>query len=190
MLVHVSSAIVNTEQVRRVMAMVRDNGHQVTRDWTEDVVPPPGEPDERREELLRRGRAEYAAIRRSALLILLNHRDGVAMHTEYGIALGAGRPVWVVNLPRALPSLFDGVGLVTQLHDEQSVPRRLAYLRPPESWRCRIEWHDWEYLEEEVGFMGSATHTRRCSRCTRLQTRYRIGAVESDFEVTADSTWL
>lgn len=105
MKIYVATSFANIPEAREVMARLRAAGHVITHDWTTEAPDPAWCAPERDAYLDKCGAADYQGVVDADALVLINHplaRDAMA---EFGIALGLGRPTFVLY-PDRKPSVF------------------------------------------------------------------------------------
>jgi hypothetical protein len=110
--VYVATSFVNISEARFVMDALIKAGHGVTHDWTLAKVPDGFTEKERNAFLQECGRADYEGVMEADALVLINHdlaRDAMA---EFGAALGAGIPVFVLYPGRRESVFFHRATLV------------------------------------------------------------------------------
>jgi hypothetical protein len=112
MKIYVASSYRNIAETREVIAALRSDGHEITHDWTERGLEKAGlvegttEADTFLEEC---GREDFIGVQACEALVLLAHPECRDALVEFGMALGMGKFVVVVN-PERRRSVFYGAG--------------------------------------------------------------------------------
>ena len=104
MKIFVSGKIGQDSDVRAVMAALRNQGHEITFDWTAIEHLRPYEENSRASS--KAATLEVDGVRRADLLVLLTDDRGVGMFVELGAALALDKPVYVVSRPPARTMFF------------------------------------------------------------------------------------
>ena len=95
MKIFVSGKVGEEGNVRAVMKLLQEAGHELTFDWTKiDHLRPY---DENVAACRETAIKESRSIKDADVLIVLAHERGVGMYVELGIAIGSGIPVRVVT---------------------------------------------------------------------------------------------
>jgi hypothetical protein len=105
--VYVASSFKNKDAVRKVFGALYASGHTVAHDWT--ALNADGMYGYTLEVFLETcGKNDYFGVMRADAVILLAHEDMKDALAEMGVALGAGKPVIVVDAERK-HSVFYGL---------------------------------------------------------------------------------
>jgi hypothetical protein len=105
MLIYVASSYRNISEVREVQKICRDMGHEITVDWTQEIVDPEWPVAEKEAYLQDCGTRDYYGVMEADLVILINHEKARDAMVEWGLAMGAG-VTNIVMYPERRHSVF------------------------------------------------------------------------------------
>lgn len=117
-------------EMNSINARIRNLGHVVTHDWTIWEEENPSKDDE----CSRHAAAmlDYAGVLQSDLLVFWDHPQANGARWECGMAIGAGKPVWIVEYHNDV--VFDGLPQVRTfaswrevLDELEATPTRRLY---------------------------------------------------------------
>jgi nucleoside 2-deoxyribosyltransferase len=102
MRIYVASKFENKDAVREAMQKVRERGHIVTHDWTNEDETQYVRVPARHDRYMRDcAQADVDGVRTAGLVIVLNHPQGKGMFVEMGIAIALGIPVALIDADAA-----------------------------------------------------------------------------------------
>lgn len=111
--VYVAGKFEDKENVRRVQQRLRDLGFEITHDWTPDDA----------SDLQKSAVEDFEGVLQADFLVVLNHTLLYGAAVEIGIALGLGRPVYVIG-PQVRDNVFwhlpQDYGLRTFLTEDEA----------------------------------------------------------------------
>jgi len=93
--VFVSGKIGDEEEARSTMASLIRRGYEITLDWT--TIPHLKPYQDNSAASSDAAFREVAGVLDADALIVIPHEHGVGMYVELGVALGAGKPVYVIT---------------------------------------------------------------------------------------------
>jgi nucleoside 2-deoxyribosyltransferase len=96
-------------EMYKINVMIRNLGHTITHDWTVWDERNPSKDAESR----RHGAAmlDYAGVHAADLVIFWDHPEANGARWEAGMAIGMGKPVWIVEYKNIV--VFDALPQVT-----------------------------------------------------------------------------
>lgn len=103
--VYVASSFKNIPEAREVMDGLQAAGHRIVHDWTRESVDPSWTPKVQDAYLQNCGGDDFKGVLRADAVVLVNHPEARDAMTEFGIALGAGKTVFVLY-PERRTSVF------------------------------------------------------------------------------------
>lgn len=112
MKIYVATAFGNKAEAQELMKILRALQHEITHDWTNETLDPSLSKEQQTEFLYKCGEADARGVFAADLLVLINHPECNDAKTEFGMAIGAGKPVVVLH-PGRRGSVFFGHVLVT-----------------------------------------------------------------------------
>lgn len=119
MKIYVASSFGNIPEVEAVMGVLKGLGHTITHDWTKERVQPGWSEEETTAYLATCGANDARGVRECDVLVLVNHDKCRDSMTEFGMALGLGKPA-IVLFPGRRSSVFfrePGVRMANQFHE-------------------------------------------------------------------------
>jgi len=124
---YIASSMNNKAEVREVMSILIALGHQISHDWTDHEVDRQQSEQEQRTFLERCGFDDYEGVLKADAVILVNHAECHDSMAEFGMAVGANKPVCVYHPSRRFSVFFH---LCSQAHD---LPTLLSIIRSYEN---------------------------------------------------------
>jgi nucleoside 2-deoxyribosyltransferase len=103
--IYVATSFANIPEARDVMSLLREVGHDITWDWTSEALDPSWPKAQQDAYLQKCGAADYQGVVNADALVLINHDKARDAMTEFGVAIGLGRPVFVLY-PERRSSVF------------------------------------------------------------------------------------
>lgn len=108
---YVASSIKNKDNVQKIFALLVDEGHQVTTDWTLTDDIPEEDRSTRRDYIRTLAKRDFEGIRESDVFLMLSEpSEGRSMYVELGVALASyeavGRPAVFILGSRNNQSVF------------------------------------------------------------------------------------
>lgn len=97
MKIYVASSFLNKPEVKAAQEALVAAGHGIAHDWTPDVAPGAKGSDDFLRYCWHSGVKDYYGVQRADALIILNDLRGRDMLVEFGMALGARKPVFFVR---------------------------------------------------------------------------------------------
>jgi nucleoside 2-deoxyribosyltransferase len=92
---YVAGRFHHQDKVKQVMSEIRDEGHNITEDWTEHRSISPY--SENPEISLEYASADIEGVKNADVFVLLANKDGRGAHTELGVALANGIKTFVIG---------------------------------------------------------------------------------------------
>jgi hypothetical protein len=102
---YVATSFSNIPEARDVMSILREVGHDITWDWTGEALDPSWPKSQQDAYLQQCGARDYQGVVDADALVLINHDKARDAMAEFGVALGLGRPVFVLY-PERRSSVF------------------------------------------------------------------------------------
>lgn len=116
MRIYVASKFENTAEVRDAMSRLRDMGHEITHDWTQESAE--GVAADALDEFLTECAVkDMYGVKTADVVLLINHKNGQGMWTELGMAIAWEIPVFFVFPTRTPTNVFTHINGV-ETYDE------------------------------------------------------------------------
>lgn len=93
---YVATAFANAQEARNLMANLQRWNYTISYDWTGDALDPEWSATQTQTYLDRCGYNDFTGVRNADALVLINHAACRDSMCEMGIALGLGRPIFVL----------------------------------------------------------------------------------------------
>lgn len=103
--IYVATSFQNIPEARAVMDLLVRAGHTITHDWTHEHVDTTWSKERQETYFQTCGRNDFEGVLRADAVVLVNHTLARDAMTEFGIALGLAKPVFVLY-PDRRPSVF------------------------------------------------------------------------------------
>lgn len=124
MLVYVASKFENTKVVKSAYAALRESGHTITHDWTEESAE--GLTGEALHVYLEEcAKKDMEGVQKCDALLLINHPNGCGMYTELGIALALDKFIVVIDGKNPPHNIFFNLNQVVHAHSLETAVKIL-----------------------------------------------------------------
>ncbi len=122
----VSGKIGDEALTREIMEGLKNGGHEITLDWTRIGHLKPY--DENPSASAKAAVLEVQGVKEADALVLVAHDRGIGMYVELGVALGTGKPVYLLS-SRPSRTMFFHHPLVARVTSLSELVEKLASVR-------------------------------------------------------------